>query len=126
VNAPAGGIILDFVQVFSPITGSQYELYHNGNLVPWSLVDFDLYSYHNLFDYGLTQGQHTFTVQVIDSSGAYCCGEAPLGDDGYNWSFITFNSDPGVAPAVPLPPGLVLLGGLVAFGGWRMRRRSLA
>jgi hypothetical protein len=126
IMAPGGGIVLDFLQVYSAIEQSNYTLRDNGAVVPWTFIDNNSgqYSYNNLISYTLTPGLHIFTVEVLNSSGPYTGGLGPLGPDQYSWAIMTFNTDPGVAPAVPLPAsGLALTGGVLALLGLRHRRR---
>ncbi len=126
ITAPVGGIVLDFIQVYSAIEQSNYLLRDNGVQVSWDFVDNpgSQYSYNNLFNYSLTPGQHVFTVEVLNSSGPYYAGEGPLGPNQYSWAVITFNTDPGVAPAVPLPASaLVLSGGLGVLAWLKGARR---
>ena len=82
------------------------------------------FSYNDLIDYTLTPGLHVFTVDVLGSSGPYTVGLGPLGPDQYSWAVMTFNTDPGVAPAVPLPAAIFTFGGTLALAGLWARRRS--
>ena len=44
--------------------------------------------------------------------------------DQYSYALMTFNTDPGVAPAVPLPAsGMALAGGMLALTGLRRYRQ---
>lgn len=126
VIAPAGGITLDFLQVYSAIEQSNYQLRHNGAIIPWTFVDNDSnqYSYNNLMNYVLSPGFHVFTVEVLNSSGPYTGGLGPIGPDQYSWGIMIINTDPAVGPAVPLPgSGMALAGGVLALLGLRHHRR---
>ena len=61
---------------------------------------------------------------MLESSGPYTGGLGPLGPDQYSYAVMTFNTDPGVAPAVPLPAsGMALAGGMLALAGLRRYRQ---
>lgn len=118
VEIPDGGGFFEFVQIYSPVIDSLFALSLNGMVLPWdSEATLDLGTYAEIYALSVPAGLNVFTVEII-RDGNEQAFRGPISPDELRFGQLRFNTDPGVAPAIPLPPAVLpLLGGLAMLAG---------